>query len=118
MASKTFFLKFPYFPLPYFTFSWGKSFSSRGKECYSYSDGLLKLQAAMQVHTCLPHMQDPIYIFCETIVNKKEYEQPVMCPTCFYADVKVEIKNQVRNQVENQIKVHEHKKKLITFTTL
>ena len=63
-------------------------------------------------------MQDPIYIFCKTLVNKKEYEQPVICPTCFYADVKVEIKNQVRNQVENQIKVQEHKKKLVTFTML
>ena len=70
----------------------------------------------MQVHTCLPHMQDPIYVFCETKVNKKEYEQLVICLTCLYANVQIEIKNQVRNQVENQVKVQEHEKRLITFT--
>ena len=77
---------------------------------------IFKLKLNYQVG--VPHMQDPIHIFYETLVNKKEYEQLVICPTCFYADVQVEIKNQVRNQVENQGKVQEHEKRLITFTML
>ena len=76
-----------------------------------YADFQVKIENQAGV----PHMQDPIHIFYETLVNKKEYEQPVICPTCFYADVQVEIKNQVRDQVENQMKVQEHKKRLITF---